>query len=428
MLSRFRAFVLFSSIAAILFIFNQCETTIGPEQPNAVPLARLAIEDARALFVEVNQDASSITGVIRKLTETGEVKDVPYISESGDSLSTQSLPVDIFPAGENYFSIGFLVNSNQGYQPNLSALIDVNTGDAVTFGNLYPSRQTYFLNTGTVQTDNEGNLYMMNLFQEGAGRQYVYKIDPTASDPNAVRVTPDDMDVGWWFVDGAGNIAISVPDAFVSGETPYLIEPSGGQTELPNINFWVSALGDLYLDAFSSQDTTYDILKISAVDDTISADTVSANMEVPILYRTGEKLLLTTQQRTLIVLNSATAGHRAFDVTDGETPEEVMGIIDQFETYVTATSTDDYHYIYGEAPGGSPLLIKVDPVNYTTTTVSTGYEIVRMSASNTTEDEILFTGTRAGDDVPMVGLINGSGVSLLADSMATAAPGLIFLD
>jgi len=422
-----------AAIALLFFLvivsFSQCEDPLTPEEEEETAQAALSaldIFDARALYIAPTQvngagktaaTDSEVVNRLFKITTDDLIQQVSYVSDEGDTMEASLYPNNLYDAGPDHLLISFSASPDEPDFIDEAYLVRKSDGAVFQLdydGQLiFPQEQQYFANYGTVQVDQNGDIYFQNYF---SGRM-VYSLSISGEEVLSEPVSPPDESIEWFITDYSGNVAVANSD--MEGR---VITTDGSLFNLPGVEFWMAANDSLYVSAYHDAENYYSVLQLNCSGDTpASLDTFATGLEnVPLLMH-GSNYLITMDNRTLIVVTAAGTGNGVWEVYNPDrAPRMVAAVMEAFTEFTSAGASDDLYYIAGNGADAQPLLAGIDPLTDTVIPVTREYDIQSITVSP--EDHIYFTGLRMSDAAKVVGEIDAAGsVTILDEELSGPA-------
>lgn len=423
-------FLLFSLI--VVFLITRCKNPTST-QPQVKSLASLNLDNAKAVYIGVHENAQDASGQTRaiavnlfKITTDNSLEIVQYLSYEDKPLFTEMEPVALYNTNGEYFVLGLGNISGGSFDVGDGYLVRKSDGNVAQLGYgsqlVFPDRQTYFANAGTLQMDDAKNVYFIDYFT-GVD---LFKLSLAGETYNLEQVNPNRNPLGWYMVDGSGNVALAN-----NSDVSYLsrlLTVGKGAVELGSLNFWVAADNHLYVDEYNSDDKNHDLIKINpTATDSVSFDTVATDLEQGILLSPGMNFLLNSGQRTVIAQQQTDTSAVLWEVYNSG---GVLRIIPtpgvEFTQINTAVSTEQAFYFAGKTTSDAPTLIRLDANSDAVTTVTQDYNITLMEKSG--QGDIYFSGYRTSDNAKVLGILSSSGtITILDDTLATPVIGILDL-
>ncbi len=406
----------------VIFSFSQCEDPLTPEkeeQTTPAVLSSLDLVDASALYIAPTQvdgtgkttaENSEVLNRLFKITTDDMVQQVSYVSDEGDTMDASLYPNNLYDAGPDHLLISFSANPDEPDFIDEAYLVRKSDGAVFQLdydGQLvFPQKQQYFANYGTVQLDQNDNIYFQNSFSD----QMVYSLSASGEEVVSEPVSPPDASIEWFITDCAGNVAVA--NANMEGR---VITADGSLFNLPGVEFWVAANDSLYISAYHDTENYYSVLQLNCSGDTpASLDTFATGLENAPLLMHGGNHLIAMDDRTLVVVTQAGTGNGVWEVYNPDrTPRMVAAVMEAFTEFATAGASDDLYYIAGSGVDAQPLLAGIDPLTDVVTPVTREYAVQSMTVSQ--ENHIYFSGLRMNDAAKVIGEIDAAGAVTILD-------------
>lgn len=413
--------------------FAGCEIPLGnDEQPQTAELSYLNVGDAAVVFVGYYGNATdasileNLQGRIYKVTEDDQqVEPVGYYSEDDDTLYTRNEPVALYDTGGDYFVLGLGYLTGGSFDVRSGYLIRKSDGQALSLSTssryIFPRNQSYFLNTGTIQTDDAGNLYFADHFTNGNS---IYKVSVSGGSVSAEEVV-NESGIDWFMVNGSGSIAYANKDNVLST----LQTTSGNEIDLESVNFWVAADQQIYVDQYNYDAKMHDIVRITPVSqDTVAFDTVAADLPDGLTLSNELNYLLNAGGRTLITIPVDSAEIEIWEVYNQDNPPQLLQNVTLDFAYIkSAAASNSALYFAGIGTDGQPRLDRVDVLSHTPTTVTDQYDITELEV--TPNGDVFFGGHDSAGEKKVIGVITpGGDIEILDNTLAVPAFNLISID
>ena len=417
------------SLLSLLFV-TQCDLWNDIFPPN--PLANIDITGAVGLVIAPVGSAGKMarsngdgpTGLF-KITEDGYLLEVTYTNEAGGEYTAENYPVAVHNVDDNYVIVGFDA-SNTGEARTVWEGYLVRKSDGAVFrlcsvnpelfgreGSFPEAATVVYKNREVVSTDEAGNIYFISksdIF--GDAFVQVCKLDVT--DPEAITsttLTPTTETVDMFVVDSKGNVAYWGGETLTEARVNRLKKTNGGLYNLSvsslawrgmdgNIHYWVSDYSD------PAAHSKIDYLSVSESGEVTVSEYWSQENA---LWSPSQDFKLELANRIIMV----GGGGVACEVSNpSNTPREITGL--GMSTIKIAVASDDYYYLVGSDESSNPVVMKVNPVDDSTTTLQSGeYDIYKLSVS--TANEILFNALRMSDGKKVIGKIDAAGTTTIID-------------
>jgi len=410
--------------AVIALVLTGCSNPTD-STPHVKSLASLDLAGAKAIYIGVHQSAEDASGQTRdvavnlfKITTGNTLEKVQYLSNEETKLFTEMEPVALYDSEGGYFILGLGNITSGSFEVRDGYLVRKADGTVAQLGYgsqfVFPGRQTYFANSGTLQMDGADNIYFIDYFSG----EDLFKLSLSGETYDLEQINTLHRPLQWCMVDGAGNLALAN-----NSDVNYLslLLTAGKKTvDLESLNFWVAADNHLYVDQYNSDDQKHDIIKIVPTDnDTVTFDTVATDLDRGVSLSHGMNFLLNADQRTVIAQQQQDSSAILWDVSPDDGAPRIIATPDiEFSQVNAAAATSDAFYFAGKTAAGDAVLVRLDALSDAISIVSEDYTVTLLEASDL--GEVFFSGSRVDDEANVVGLIStGGAISVLDDSMAS---------
>lgn len=406
----FKFFVSVIILSVLLFGCSLDEST--DDDPSI--LAKLGIDDATNLFIAPSvSSSSSIRSIFRstesdklfKITSDGYIQEVTYLDENDQEMTIINIPTAIYNVNTEYIIVlfgseGYLVRKSDGA---VFSLTDVGVpSDQLQQGN--------FINAEKIQTDVSGNIYYQITIYDGESTTIVIKIDVT--DPNNLTktdYTPDTDYINGFNVTSEGHISYN----YGSGDSNRIKKSNGGLYNLPSIGWlthWVGLDDKIRYQKSDLDRDTIVTVSIDPGDFTVTTSEVTGSLDY---LQNVSSYLFKFIDRTVLIETGNEYINELENPTD--TPRKIT--ISEIDDIKLADASANYYYLSGDDSSVNPLLLKVNPVDDSVTTLlSPGlYDIINMTVSS--DDTVIFNALRMSDGVKIIGEIDSLGTVTILDEI-----------
>ena len=378
--------------------------------------SKLAIIDAKTLFIApAGSGSRTVTSVDKlfKITEDGYVQEVDYFDESGEVVSLITEPTAIYNVNEIYIIIcfgsyeGYLIRKTDG---SVYSLINVGIPHVqLQFGS--------FKNATKIQTDLNGNIYYQSTSTGEASTVKLIKIN--VADPSnltAISYLPDTDIPSGFLVTAEGHVVYN----YGTGFSNRIKKANGGLFNLPTggwLTFWIGLDGKIHYmdqsDINNIKATTVNIDSSYNISTTFVAGVnVSSSVNCyQIRFPTRIILVETEISATVVGLPGI--------IKEIENPANVPRKItlSGIDLINNCGQSNTYYYLSGNDSSGTPVLVKVNPIDDSVSNLITPglYDIYSMIVGD--DDAITFNALRMSNGAKVIGKIDSLGNVTIIDEI-----------
>jgi hypothetical protein len=275
-----------------------------------------------------------------------------------------------------------------------------------------PDGWGHFFNSNIVQLDSNGNIYY-HVRQNNAHGSIVKINIQNPSTLTKVTYSPSTDDVRVFEISPDGHLIYEY-----GGSGAVRVKKSnGGLYNLPNQNglyfrMWIGIDGKI---KYNSQTYPQTLVTIN-IDQNYNVTETS----IPSISFHSGGYMLRFPGRTLFTDRVSPSNSLVYEMENLTNTPRLINFNSIISAIEIADQSDSYYYLFGYDDSGTPLLIKVNPVNdQVTTIISSGlYDIYKMNVS--ADDIVTFNALRMSDGAKVIGEISASGRVAVLDETINA--------